>query len=227
MSIGFVHRDRCPVCAHESYQRLCNIAFGDERMREYLADLYRGRLPLNLLQSERYSVVSCDRCGFVYQDRILDGEGMQALYEHWIDQEASLAKKQKVSEQLYRKYAAQVQTLIKMIGAPPDRIRALDFGMGWGCWSLIARDHGLQVTGFELSERRRRHAQSSGLDVINELPPPGNHYDVVYANQVFEQGFRALVDPVAIIDVKNHGLLVVPRKYDGAQCFPCAVSHQP
>jgi len=56
----------------------------------------------------------------------------------------------------------------------------------------VARAHGLAVTGFELSARRRRHAQEMGLDVITELPPPGEHYDVVYANQVFEH----LPDPL-------------------------------
>ena len=182
----------CPVCASTGFARLCEIGYDDPRLGEFLTGFYHGRLPLDLLESERYSVVRCDRCGFVYQDRILDADGMQALYDDWIDHETSLAKKRDAGAGLYRQYAGQVQTLIKMIGGRPGRIRVLDFGMGWGYWSRMARAHGLDVTGFELSARRRDHARAMGLEVIGKLPPVGDRFDFIYANQVFEH----LPDPL-------------------------------
>ncbi len=186
MPIGFVHRDCCPVCASANHARLCDISYADPRLREFLAGFYRGRLPLQLLQQESFGVVTCLSCGFIYQDRILDSEGMQALYQHWVDQALSLQKKKNAPARRFSQYAGQVQTLLRMTRAKPDRVRVLDFGMGWGYWSRMAQAHGLAVTGYELSEERRQHAQAMGIDVITELPPPGEHYDIVYASQVFE-----------------------------------------
>lgn len=186
MAPGFVHRDCCPLCGHGSAALLCEISYGDARLREYLAEFYRGRLPLNLLRDERYRVARCDRCGFLYQDRILDADGMRALYRDWIDDDASLHKKQSASGGLFRQYARQVQTLSQMLERRPRQIRVLDFGMGWGYWARMAQAHGLAVSGFELSERRREYARALGLDVISELPDAGEHYDVIYANQVLE-----------------------------------------
>lgn len=192
MSFGFVHRDSCPVCASQSYVKLCDIGYDDPRLREFLADFYHGRAPLQLLQKGRYSVVSCANCGLVYQDSVLDDEGMQALYEYWIDDDASLAKKRNAGAGLFRQYARQVQTLIRMAGERPGRIRVLDFGMGWGYWSRMAQAHGLDVSGFELSQRRQQHARELGIRVISELPEPGDRFDIIYASQVFEH----LPDPL-------------------------------
>ncbi len=192
MEIGFEHRDCCPVCGSASIAGLCEISWDDPQMAGFLAEFYRGRIPLRSLQQASYRVGSCDNCGFIYQDSILDADGMQLLYQHWIDHEASLNKKKTAKAKLFRQYAGQVQILMKMVRERPDRIRVLDFGMGWGYWSRMAHAHGLDVTGFELSDQRSEHARAMGLKVIAELPAPGDRFDIVYANQVFEH----LPDPL-------------------------------
>lgn len=205
MAIGFEQRPSCPLCGAEQVIRLCDISYGDARMREFLARFYRGRAPLQLLADDSYRVVTCGRCGFLYQDRILNGEGMQALYEHWIDNAASLARKQAAPAKLFRQYAGQVQTLTRMARGRPRQIRVLDFGMGWGYWSRMAQAHGLDVTGFELSDERREHASGLGVRVIDELPPAGDCYDIVYASQVFEH----LPDPLDTL--RELGRRLAPR----------------
>jgi len=192
MAFGFEYRERCPVCDSDDLSRLCEISYADQRMHEFLADFYRGRLPLQLLREAHYRVVTCSGCGFLFQDRILDSEGMQDLYEHWIDHQASLNKKRFAGAKLFKQYAGQVQTLMQLAGGRPDQIRVLDFGMGWGYWSRMAQAHGLDVTGFELSLQRQEHARAMGLRVIGELPAPGDRFDIVYASQVFEH----LPDPL-------------------------------
>ena len=215
MAIGFEQRTSCPLCGADKIIRLCRISFADTRMREFLAGFYRGRLPLHLLEDENYRVVTCGNCGFLYQDRILDEEGMQALYGHWIDNAASLAKKRSAPAKLFRRYAGQVQTLTRMAGGRPRQIRVLDFGMGWGFWSRMAQAHGLDVTGFELSAERREYAHGMGVRVIGELPPAGACFDVVYASQVFEH----LPDPLGTLRalcrrLSSNGLIYI-RVPDG------------
>ncbi len=186
MSIAFVQRNCCPVCASTSHIRLCDIGFDDPRLREFLARFYGDRIPPTALQGATYSVRLCDSCGCVYQDPILDDAGMLALYEDWIDHESSLARRQRRRVRLERQYRRQAKTLLRMLPAVEGRPRALDFGMGWGYWSLVAREQGIEVTGLELSPRRASHARDLGLEVIDRLPPPGDCYDIIYASQVFE-----------------------------------------
>ena len=134
----------------------------------------------------------CGQCDFIYQDSILDRKGMQALYLDWVDHAASLQKKQQARASLYRKYAGQVETLARVLPGRPHQNRILDYGMGWGYWSRMAQAHGFDVVGYELSARRSAHARSLGVEVIEALPGEGEHFDCVYASQVFEH----LPDPL-------------------------------
>ena len=192
MPIGFVSRRSCPLCLAEAAARpVCELAFDAPPLAGFLRSFYAGRLEPEFLGDAVYRVVECDCCGFLYQQNILNTEGMQALYEEWIDSEASLCKKQTAGPGLERRYTRQVETLARMIGATARPPRLLDFGMGWGYWGRVAQDLGFEVSGFELSAGRRAHARSMGLSVIEELPPPGAYYDCIFAGQVFEH----LADP--------------------------------
>ena len=192
MPAGFVSRRACPLClVEEAASPLCELAFDAPPLADYLHNFYAGRLVPESLASAVYRVVECGYCGFVYQQNILDSEGMQSLYEEWIDEQASLRKKRDAGPGLARRNRQQAETLARMIHGLPRPPRVLDFGMGWGYWALTAQDLGFEVSGFELSPRRRAYARSMGLAVLDELPPPGAHFDCIYAGQVFEH----LADP--------------------------------
>jgi SAM-dependent methyltransferase len=83
MSIGFQQRERCPLCDSGNNRLLCDIAYSDRRLANYLEQFYRGRVALDLLQSASYRVALCEDCGFVFQDSILNDKGMQAGWGYW------------------------------------------------------------------------------------------------------------------------------------------------
>jgi len=195
MQAGFFQRPSCPLCRAETSKTLCELPYGEVPMSAFLQDFYQGRLPIEALRGEHYRVVSCEHCGFIYQDRILDENGMRALYQDWIDNAASLHKKQAAKAKLFIQYAGQVQSLMALMADAPAQTRLLEYGMGWGYWSRMAQAHGLDVCGYELASDRREHAQAMGIKVIDELPPPGPHFECIYANQVFEH----LPDPAATL----------------------------
>jgi len=186
MPPGFQARDRCPVCDARERRELCAIEFDDPRMAAFLQAFYAGRLPSAALHGEFYRVVACRRCEFLFQDPVLDDGGMQALYERWIDSAASLRKKQAIAKSLARKYAGQLRSLSALLHGPPASQRVLEFGMGWGYWCHAAQDYGFDVSGYELSAERRAYARRMGVRVVDELPPPGEHFDCIYSSQVFE-----------------------------------------
>ncbi len=211
MQAGFVAREACPLCRSTQNRSLCDLGYDDPALTAFIESFYGGRVAPTELQAGRFRVLACAKCGFIYQDPILDEDSTGLLYRQWVDQQASLEKKQNAGAGLFRQYAGQVQTLLRVFDGPPRQARVLDFGMGWGYWSRMAQAHGFNVTGFELSDERRRHAQAMGIDVITELPPPGEHFDIVYANQVFEHlaeplpaltQLRGLLRPRGLIHIR-------------------------
>lgn len=186
MAVGFVQREACPLCGSISTQLLCDLAFDAPPMLPFLEHFYAGRLLPGELASGRYRVRRCGSCDFIYQAMILDETGMQSLYQDWVDQQRSLQKKIKTAAGRFRQYAGQVQTISRLFAKPPQEIRVLDYGMGWGYWCRMAQAHGFDACGFELSAARREHAEQLGVKVIDKLEPDGRAFDFVYANQVFE-----------------------------------------
>lgn len=150
---------------------------------------------MEAIAESNFRIVRCEQCHFIYQDRILDDDGMALLYGDWVDHRASLEKKRQGKAKLYRQYASQVQSITRLLNLPPHRINLLEVGMGWGYWSRMAQAHGINVFGFELSEARREHAQAMGLQVISELDNTGIRYQCIYSNQVFEH----LADPLGLL----------------------------
>lgn len=193
MQTGFRLRQSCPLCEAQESKTLCELAYGEPPMAAFLENFYQHRIPPQALRAESYRVVSCSHCGFIYQDRILDADGMRTLYQDWIDNARSLRKKRTAGASLFRQYAGQIQTLMHLLPGDPGQMRILEYGMGWGYWSRMAQAHGLDVSGYELASERREYARALGVKVLAELPPPGACFDCVYANQVFEH----LPDPAA------------------------------
>ena len=192
MGVGFHQRGHCPLCESTSSKVLCEIPYRDKRLATFIEQFYHGKVPPKVLASETYRVVACANCDFIYQDPILNREGMQALYQDWIDHAQSLHKKETAKSKVYRQYAGQVHTLSRLFDKQPGQVRVLDFGMGWGYWSRMAQAHGFDVVGFEMSAERSEYARQMGVSVVDDLAAVEDGFDCVYANQVFEH----LPDPI-------------------------------
>jgi 2-polyprenyl-3-methyl-5-hydroxy-6-metoxy-1,4-benzoquinol methylase len=215
MQAGFLQRETCPLCQSAQALTLCDLAYDEAKLESFIEHFYQGRINTTRLQRGRFRVVKCDHCGLLYQDPILDEDGMQLLYRDWVDQERSLQKKTNATAKLYRQYAGQIQTLSKLFDKPPAQTRILDFGMGWGYWCRMAQAYGYDVSGFEMSLQRCKHAREMGLRVIDKLPQSEDHFDFIYANQVFEH----LADPVQVLRelclcLKSNGVIYL-RVPDG------------
>ena len=195
MQAGFLRRESCPLCSSVEQRELCDLGYDHPEMAAFIERFYGGRVTVSQLAAGRFRVVACSQCDFIYQDSMLDDSGMQNLYHDWVDQAASLNKKQQASAGLYRQYAGQMQTLSRLFEQPPHQVRVLDFGMGWGYWCRMAQAHGFAVSGLELASNRRDHARQWGLTVIETLDPDVGEFDFIYVNQVFEH----LPDPLATL----------------------------
>ncbi|MEX0329230.1 MAG: methyltransferase domain-containing protein [Ruegeria sp.] len=114
---------------------------------------------------------------------------------------------------------SQVRKVVSSIEKIPREIKFLDFGMGWGDFSLAAKAFGAQVTGVELSRDKQEHGRQLGINVVEA---PTDIYDVIFLNQVLEH----LPDPVAILSkLKEHladNGLIYAAVPNGTPVYNCA-----
>jgi len=186
MTIRFETREHCPVCGNNQAGTLHQAAYSDPALNQFIVSFYQDRADLNVLRDAIYRVAKCGCCSFIYQTNVLNDEGMATLYSDWVDAEMSLHKKQNARAKLFKQYAGQMQTVSRLFPILPGQVNVLEFGMGWGYWSRMARAFGFRVSGFELSPERAEYARTLGVEVIDKLPETGHHYHFIYANQVFE-----------------------------------------
>ncbi|MDH3609542.1 MAG: class I SAM-dependent methyltransferase [Gammaproteobacteria bacterium] len=110
---------------------------------------------------------------------------MHQLYDKWICPKESLEKKLNAKHNIFLAYAIEAKLIANLIKKPNNKIKVLDYGMGWGHWLNMAKAFGYQTTGVELSEPRKNYAIKNGHRVLSNINHNGN-YDFIYANQVFE-----------------------------------------
>lgn len=172
------------------------MAFNESAIADFLNDFYQSRIQPNLLHEQHYTLCECQRCKLVFQQHILDNTGMELLYSHWISTEQSRRKREHAKSKLFRKYAAECETIARLVKKPPHKIRVVEFGMGWGYWCRMAMAFNFQVIGMELSPARVAHAKSLGVSAVGSFDQIENaSIDFIYANQVFEH----LANPLEIL----------------------------
>lgn len=185
-AIEFYQREHCPGCASNDFSTLYQLDYSDQRLKAFIESFYRKRVDYRLLEDQVYEISQCSRCGLLFQRYVLNDAGQAALYGDWVDNPKSLKKKRHAKSKLYRQYAGQLETISRLLTRSPGQVDILEFGMGWGYWSRMAKAFGYRVRGLELSPERVEHARELGIEVIHQLPAPGPAFDFIYANQVFE-----------------------------------------
>jgi len=163
------------------------MSFSDERVWQFLDRYYEGRIPRENLESDHYSIARCNSCALLFQENILNDANMYLLYEEWISAEDSLNKKQHAEISLFKGYILELENACQILMAQPHEIKVLEFGMGWGFWSNLAKTCNFNITGVELSRGRIEFAQKNGVRVIEDISQlVDEKFDYIYSNQVFE-----------------------------------------
>ncbi len=186
---NFVIRNHCPACSGESFSQLYSNAFNDGVVKQYLKDFYclQGGVDFDFLIDANYTLCECKNCSLVFQKEILNDKGMSLLYEKWLDPEKIITLfEQTYPLKYYTRYVSLSFTLARFFKVNPANLRFFDFGMGWGNWLLTAKALGINVYGSELSEDRIKHAKSNGISVVTWDEIPGQNFDYINTDQVFE-----------------------------------------
>jgi SAM-dependent methyltransferase len=205
----FYIRKSCPVCSSIEKKIIVSIPFTDDKVWCFLDDYYESRIPKNILVNGRYVVAQCRNCGLLFQEQVLTDDNLVLLYENWISAEDSLNKKLMADLNLFKKYAFEIEGIAKRIKKRPYEINVLEYGMGWGYWTNLAKAFGFNVCGVELSETRSQFAQKNGIKILKTLSgEKKGTFDYIYSNQVFEH----LINPRKVLQeltgvLSRHGII--------------------
>lgn len=185
----FVQRDMCPVCESDAFRGVYECRYDDPPISEYLIDFYspQGEVELEYVAGASYLLCECQSCAALFQRYIPNNALMERLYEHWLNPWKALGHGQENEGiEFYAEYAQEVMQIIAFIGKMPATLDFLDFGMGWGQWSLMAKAFGCRSAGTELSEVRIEYARSNGIPCIGWEEIAQHRFDFINTEQVFE-----------------------------------------
>ncbi len=183
----FRSRLDCPICGTDDPLPLRKIEYAVSPVWDFVEVYYEGRVAQDALRGAFFEVVKCHNCSFVWQQHILNEQGMGRLYNDWISTDDSLAKKRETDVSLYAGYARQIEAIAYLLKRKPADIKVLDFGMGWGYWVLMAQAYGFQAYGFEIAVDRLAYARQFGLQVTDDTADFEDiQFDFINSEQAFE-----------------------------------------
>ena len=176
----FESRKGCPLCGNE------------EAKDQFVLD--------------RFSVVRCSFCDFLYVSNVLSAVAIQNMYQEGYDNVRHIHGQR-----------VNASVNINILGSLIPGIRnksLLDVGSGYGfLLQSASRRYGMQVKGVELSLAERNYAQEKlGVKTYKDISqlPKNERFDVVTAFEVIEH----VRDPVPFVNalierVNNGGYLII------------------
>jgi SAM-dependent methyltransferase len=181
-------RNTCPACDCPESEILFEEPFGEGNVFDFILRYYGGRISREKLGSGTYRIARCTGCGLLYQAEVLDEQSLTEFYEMGVSADESLAKREAAAPSYFAAIVNSAAKPLRLTPKPVARdVRVLDFGMGWGHWAIAANALGCSVWGAELSDERRRFAESHGVVVVDPFTGEfDGHFDFINTDQVFE-----------------------------------------
>ena len=208
MGSYFENREQCPCCLSTNHKTIYQISYSDPSIRKYFHELYENLGPgveFEYLEGADYVVQECGECGALFQRDVPGTELMERLYEHWLDPKTLFdIYRSERNARYFRSAANQIAMAIDATRRLPANVKFLDFGMGWGYWSAIAKGFGCDVYGCELSDARTENANRLGIKVLAPEEIEGMKFDVINVEQVLEHlvtPYDLLVDLKQVLDI--------------------------
>ena len=186
---GFRDRQRCPGCHGAETRTRYETSFAAGGVGVFVRDYYH--VDPALLAARPYRLDECGRCGLVFQAFIGDDRLLADLYTHSVgepedpERDIDTYRADMAAVRLSRD-AHEVMAASSFTGVPLDRLRTLDYGMGWALWARIAALLGCRSYGSDLAEPRMAFARAHGVEAVTDAEIGALQFDFINTEQVFE-----------------------------------------
>ena len=184
----------CPICKSNFNSTVAELNKDNKaRFVKYDSEKYDGYLS-QLIEDAPPVIKSCNECGHCWYQYQPNQAQLIRMYEI----SKPLTKKNiNIDKNLNTKIEKKIKILReierKLNGS--EKPKFLDFGSGFGRWSLAAVNAGFEVTSYEPSDKRSKNS-NIGYDLINNFNEIKDiKFDIILMEQVLEH----VSDPVAIL----------------------------
>jgi 2-polyprenyl-3-methyl-5-hydroxy-6-metoxy-1,4-benzoquinol methylase len=186
----FVERTRCPACDSTRLETLLQCPYVEPRLLGFLQHSYPTATDLvDWLSGADYRLDACVACHLVYQRFVGSDELLSVLYDEWLNEQyqpASATFRSQLARPALTRDGHELFAVARTLHVPVQRLRVLDYGMGWGLWARIAKKLGAETFGCDLSALRCDDARASGIGIIQAAEFAGMNADFVNADQILE-----------------------------------------
>jgi hypothetical protein len=183
-----VDRPNCPACASADAAPMCRVLFGETPLWPSLKQRYRDHV--ERVVADWFEVAECRDCSAIFQTKVGSPDLLNDLYDRWLpstlDAETTAHFDWLAAHPRQSRDGHDLMTAAMLLQKPLDGLRVLDFGMGQGLWTCIAKALGCDTSGSDLSASRMAMADTHGITAVESADIPGGDYDFINAEQVFE-----------------------------------------
>jgi SAM-dependent methyltransferase len=195
MNSYFRIRTECPACMHKESTELFARPYDSGPVYEHLRTYYseKGVFEPHYIAGGTYRILECRACGLMYQQQIPNAEFLGRLYGAWVNPQAAYERNRKNLGGNVAQYLFEMWQL--RYWGKGKQLKVLDYGMGWGRWCEVAYTFGHDVHGYEYESERQDRDRLMGVKVLGYDELPGQQFDFINTEQVFEH----LTDPLVIL----------------------------
>ena len=181
-----IKRDECPTCSEKEYKEIYSLPFRSFKMQKFLKNYYKDTLELDKFNDYDFKLLECQNCNLIFQEQIPSNEFSSELYENIIDKDISISKKNDYEKKFSKKLKYEIQLIQNLFKKDPKDVSILEFGAGWGNWSLVMKNNYFQVVAYEISNSRINYMKKNNITNIDNLNELKNKFDLIYSEETFE-----------------------------------------
>ncbi len=178
-------RTACPFCNNNQFKILYKKEYNSFDLKKFLNDYYKNPKIHEILISEFYEIVECNKCKGLYQNTIPDEELSLFIYEELISSQQSFEKKVLYPIQP-KEYIFDAKIIEKLVRKKNNEINILEFGAGWGFWARFMKSKNFNIETVEISNSRSKYLEETKVHNYMSLKTIDKKYDLIFSNQVLE-----------------------------------------
>lgn len=188
-AFGFVARDPCPACRGKETETVFSSPFDAGGIGRFVRDYYH--IDPAVLREAPYELRLCRGCGLVFQRHVGGPALLEELYSNWVEEpedperdiDTYRAEIEAIPES---RDAHELMTAASYLGVPLERLKTLDYGMGWALWARIAARLGCDSFGSDLAPPRMDYAARHGVQILTDAEIGAHRFHFINTEQVFE-----------------------------------------
>lgn len=188
-------RNKCPICYSLNKNRLFNEKLINLNYINFANKHLSKTFNKSLLKKQNFTIIECLDCFGFYQERILKNKFNRIYYDKLIDQNHSLQKKKNYIKLNLKKIIYEINNVKNFLKTDKKDLKILEFGAGWGHWSLALKMNNFNVEAIENSNIRFDYIKKNKINAYKEIKNLKKKYHLIYSDQTFEH----LNDPNKIL----------------------------